>query len=366
MRPRATTGATLDVSVRRAIGGFRLAAEFVAEPGITVLFGPSGSGKSMTLRCIAGLARPDGGRVAVDGEALFDSDRRVDIPAHRRRVGVLLQRNALFPHLSVRANVEFGIAELGREARQDRVRALLALLNLTGFEDRRPHSLSGGQQQRVALARALAPENRLLLLDEPFSALDESLRQDLREELLRLARDMNLTIIFVTHDLREAHLLADDVAVFDAGRVLQFGPAREVFRRPAVRRVAELTGVANVWRGKVIALTAGRCTVDIDGLRLLCDGEIAAGTAVDVAMRAERVVVRRRSAAPGVNAIAASIAQQYAYGSVHTVRFRPNGAGPIVEVELASRPYEVLDMANQLDFVLELPPGDLHLMVAPG
>jgi molybdate transport system ATP-binding protein len=364
-----TAGAALEVAVQRSVGGFRLDTKFVAEPGITVLFGHSGSGKSMTLRCISGLVRPDAGRIVLAGHTLFDSASRINVLSHRRGVGVVLQQNALFPHLSVRANIEFGLSGITSRVRQERVRSLLALLNLGGFEDRKPRTLSGGQQQRVALARALALENQVLLLDEPFSALDEGLRQDLREELLRLTRELHLTIVFVTHDLREAHLLADRVAVFDAGRVLQFDERESVFRRPSSRRVAELTGVRNIFRGRLLEGGDTGSLVEVEGLVLRCSANPAGaqrGDIVDVCIRSERVNLRRTEPdrAAGGNQFAAMVTEEFAYGSTHSLQFRPLGAGPAVDSELAARPYEVLGVASRKQWTLELPAGDLHVMPA--
>jgi ABC-type Fe3+/spermidine/putrescine transport system ATPase subunit len=241
------------------------------------------------------------------------------------------------------------------------------MLGISQLAERRPRTLSGGQQQRVALARALAREGRLLLLDEPFSALDESLRSSLRRELLRLRRELALTIVFVTHDLREAHLLADQLAVFDEGRLLQVGPREEVFRRPLSRRVAELTGVTNIARGVVAGVDGEATVVEVEGLRLRAQngngGRFGVGEQVDIAIRAERVNLRRLDADAHLeNSLEAEIVEEFAYGSTHTLHFRPAGPGPALEVELAARPYEVLDVANRRHWLLELPAADLHLM----
>jgi ABC-type Fe3+/spermidine/putrescine transport system ATPase subunit len=270
--------------------------------------------------------------------------------------------------MTVAQNIAFGIRR-GVD-RDTRTGELLSLLSLEGFERRLPRTLSGGQQQRVALARALARDARVLLLDEPFSALDESLRASLRRELLRLRAELGLTIVFVTHDLREAHLLADRLAVFDEGRLLQFGPRELVFRQPSSRRVAELTGVANVFRGKVIEATGEAVTVSVDGMPLQCvalPGNLipSAGGEVDIAIRAERVNLRRlTSDAPAANLMRARVVEEFAYGATHSLHLAPVGAGPNVEVEIASRPYEVLGIANQKEWTVELPPEDLHLMPA--
>jgi molybdate transport system ATP-binding protein len=244
----------------------------------------------------------------------------------------------------------------------------MALLNLGGLEDRLPGQLSGGQQQRVALARALARPVDVLLLDEPFSALDETLRADLRSELLRLRAELAVPIVFVTHDLREAHLLADRIAVLDGGRVLQFAPRDDVFRRPQSPRVAELTGVRNIFPAIVAEEEEGGYRLDAQGLSLLCEAGAAhfrPGNTVDVAIRAERVIVHRREpeALPGVpNLLVVEVVDELAYGSGHIVRCRPIDNGPMLEVELSARPYEVLGLGQRGRWTLELPPADLHVM----
>ncbi|MGH2632950.1 MAG: ABC transporter ATP-binding protein [Tepidiformaceae bacterium] len=357
---------------RRRLGPFEYDAAFEAGDEIVVLFGHSGAGKSVTLQLVAGLMRPDEGAIAIDGRAVFDSETGVNLPAQERGVGYVVQDLALFPHLTVAENVAFGMdRRLNRSERESRVRELLARLDLSGFERRKPRTLSGGQQQRVALARALARDCRVLLLDEPFSALDDTLRATLRRELLRLHTEFGLTVLFVTHDLREAHLLADKLAVFDEGRLLQFGPRNEVFRRPASRRVAELTGVTNLWRGRVVASEGANVRVLVDGLVLAAISPAAdapkPGSDVELVVRAERVNIRRDyfDQIPGRNVVQAAIVEEYAYGASHSLRFQPNGAGPVIEVEIAARPYEVLGIATRKSFTLELMPEDIHIVV-PG
>ena len=354
----------LSFDARLHLGGFDYEAAFDADDEIVVLFGHSGAGKSVTLQLIAGLLRPDTGRIANDGRVFFDSASSTNLRPQDRHVGYVVQELALFPHLSVAENVMFGM-DGPRSERQRRASALLERFDLGGFEDRAPRSLSGGQRQRVALARALGREVPLLLLDEPFSALDDSLRRTLRSELLRVRREFGLTVLFVTHDLREAHLLADRLAVFDQGRILQFGPREEVFRRPVSRRVAELTGVANVLPGVVVARNGERVEVDVSGLRLHArtPEAIDVGQRVEVMIRAERINLRRvEEAMP--NVVAAEIRDEHAYGAGHTLWFRPLGDGPELEVDLPSRPYEVLDVASRKRWTLELPPEDLHVVAA--
>ena len=356
---------SLEFRAATTLGSFAYAADFCASQEILVLFGHSGAGKSITLQMIAGLLPPFAGRIVIDGRAVFDAGASVNLPPQERGVGYVVQDLALFQNMTVRQNIEFGVPR-GRTSRADE---LIGLLGLAGFESRRPRSLSGGQQQRVALARALAREATLLLLDEPFSALDESLRSALRRELLRLRRDLGLTIVFVTHDLREAHLLADQLAVFDEGRMLQVGPREEVFRRPRSRRVAELTGVANILEATVLSHELGQVVVMAGNLRLQTSAPAAdfpVAARVDVAIRAERVILRREPLTPSANMFEAEVVEEFAYGATHTLRCHPIGAGPALEVEIASRPYEVLGLAGRKRWLIELPPSDLHVMAVEG
>lgn len=357
---------TLEFAASASLGAFAYDASFSARDEVVVLFGHSGAGKSVTLQFIAGLMRPRAGRIVVGDSAVFDSERGINLPAQERQIGYVVQELALFPHMTAAKNIAFA---LPRGARTDaRVRELMELLEIHELAGRRPVTLSGGQRQRVALARALARDANLLLLDEPFSALDESLRITLRRELLRLRANLGLTIVFVTHDLREAHLLADRIAVFDDGQLLQFDARETVFRRPISSRVARLTGITNVHRGRVLVVTSGTLVVEVNGLQLHCGSQaeglrVGVGNAVDVAIRSERVVIRRGEAA-GRNTFTAAITEEFAYGSSHTLRLQPLGAGPALEAELAARPYEVLSIASRRQWTVELPPEDLHVMPA--
>ncbi len=359
---------SIQFSATHHLGPFEYAAEFAADREIIVLFGHSGAGKSVTLQLVAGLMKPASGRISIDDRVVFDADALINLAPQERGVGYVVQDLALFPHMTVAENIAFGIPP-GRD-RTARVAELLALLRLDGMAERRPRTLSGGQQQRVALARALGRDARILLLDEPFSALDDSLRTGLRRELLRLKEQLGLTILFVTHDLREAHLLADRIAVFDAGRVLQYGPRDDVFRRPASRRVGELTGVANIWAAVVREASDSEVVVEASGAILHCVSPgrtFALGEAVDVLVRAERINLRRETHAPvDQNQFAMTIAEEYAYGSSHVLRLRPASVGPEMEVEIAARPYEVLNIAARRDWTVEIAPADLHVVPAAG
>jgi molybdate transport system ATP-binding protein len=221
----------------------------VASAGTLALVGPSGAGKSTVLRAIAGLARPAAGRIALGGTVWFDSSRAVDVPPEERRLGVVFQQYALFPHLTVRQNVAFG----SREG----VSELLERFGIGALADARPGTLSGGEQQRVALARALARQPRALLLDEPLAALDAHTRDTVRRELRELLRSLALPAIVVTHDFEDAAALADTVGVVVDGKLMQLGAPADLIARPADAFVGSLTG-ANLLHG--VATRAGRLT----------------------------------------------------------------------------------------------------------
>ncbi len=211
---------------------------------LIALLGPSGCGKTTLLRSIAGLERPYLGEISIDGQRVCGPSDWV--PPERRQVGMVFQDWALFPHMSVAKNVGYG---LEKAQRGERVDAALERVGLAGFGDRMPATLSGGQQQRVALARALAPEPKILLLDEPFSNLDSSLRATIRSEVHHLLLDVGITAVFVTHDQEEAFVLGDEVAVMNDGRIVQIATPHELYATPATRWVAEFVGEASMMRG---------------------------------------------------------------------------------------------------------------------
>ncbi|EDY59584.2 MULTISPECIES: ABC transporter ATP-binding protein [Streptomyces] len=254
------------------------------EPGeLLALLGPSGCGKTTALRMLAGFEHPDAGEVLVDGE---DVTR---VPAHRRDAGMVFQSYSLFPHLDTLDNVAFGLRmrKVRTSERRARAAELLELVGLADKGGRFPHQLSGGQQQRVALARALALRPRVLLLDEPLSALDAKVRLSLREEIRRLQQELGITTLFVTHDQEEALSMADRVAVMHAGRLEQCAPPSELYGRPATPFVAEFVGTMSRIPGR---LADG--TVDVLGQRLPVDGPVPSATEVDVLVRPEAVRVR--------------------------------------------------------------------------
>lgn len=289
--PATTTGAGSTVEfrgLRRTFGATTAldGLDLEIHPGeLLAMLGPSGCGKTTALRTVAGFERPDAGMVLMDGEDI------TNIPAHRRDVGMVFQSYSLFPHLTAVDNVAFGLRMQGAGKSTRRVRAmeLLELVGLAQHSARYPSQLSGGQQQRIALARALALQPRVLLLDEPLSALDAQVRQTLREEIRRLQQQLGITTLFVTHDQEEALSMADRVAVMRSGRMEQCAPPTELYERPATAFVAEFVGVMSRIPGQ---LEAGGRAVHVLGRSLPVHGELPGSTGSGSGARNVDVLVR--------------------------------------------------------------------------
>jgi molybdate transport system ATP-binding protein len=287
--------ATLTVDCRKTFAGrFTMSARFAVPldpPRVLILFGPSGSGKTTLLRCLAGLEQPEQGKIQF-GEAIW-SDRSSEqwIPPQVRQIGYMPQDYALFPTHTVAGNIEYGLSDLSADERKVRVGDLVNLLSLQGLERAKPSQLSGGQQQRVALARAIARRPRLLLLDEPLSALDVPTRSRLSGELRMVLTQLQIPTIVVTHDWAEALTLGDAVAVMQGGAILQTGSPQEVFSRPADTNVAEIVGIETVVQGQVTSNENGLVTVAVNGTTLKALGLDQGGSAVYVCIRAEDVLL---------------------------------------------------------------------------
>ncbi|MGM9917411.1 ATP-binding cassette domain-containing protein [Anaerotignum sp.] len=270
----------LSVDIEKKLGNFHLKVKFEAENKVLAILGASGCGKSMTLKCIAGIERPDEGRIVLDGVTLFDAEKKIDLPPQKRRVGYLFQQYALFPNMTVEQNIACGVREKGRK--EEAVAEMLRLMELEGMEKKRPHQLSGGQQQRVALARILVNAPEVLLLDEPFSALDTYLRFHLERKVQEIMGRFGKTVLLVSHDRDEAFRLSDSIAVMEQGRIEVVGRKKEVFRDPKTRSGALLTGCKNISRAKIVddthvyavdwdlTLTVPRATVGVEyiGIRM--------------------------------------------------------------------------------------------------
>ena len=237
---------SLYARIGKCLGSFRLNVELETDGRTLALLGASGCGKSMTLKCIAGIERPDRGRIILNGRTLFDSEKRIDLPPQKRRVGYLFQQYALFPNMTVEQNIMAGVRNGSRKEKQRIAREKIAEMQLDGLEKKKPAQLSGGQQQRVALARILVNEPELLLLDEPFAALDSQLKSQLEYSLRDTLRQYGSDAIFVSHDRNEAFRMSDTIAVMDNGRIDDHGEKHRLFASPRTRRSARITGCENI------------------------------------------------------------------------------------------------------------------------
>jgi molybdate transport system ATP-binding protein len=345
----------LSVDFEKHLGDFHLRPRFTAESELVVLLGPSGSGKSQTLRAIAGLMRPDSGRIELPLGPVFDARAGIDAQPQERNVGYVVQNLALFPHMTVAENIGFAIAGWKRAQREARVQELVELLELQGLEQRLPRNISGGQQQRTALGRALAARPHVLLLDEPFTALDSATRSALRREVSRLHRQLGLLTLFVTHDLQEAFALADVVVVYDQGEVLQYGPRNDVFREPASIRVAHLLDARNVLEGRVSAKHEDYTEIETPWFRAngRAEGKLAPNAAAALCIRPEHVILLRRDRPHPESrdtVLDVEIEDEVATGNNHRLYLRVvNEDGPtacIIEADVPAHPYEVMGVSS--------------------
>jgi iron(III) transport system ATP-binding protein len=282
--------ALLEMSeVQHAYNGRRVLSDFslsLARGQIGCVLGPSGCGKTTALRCIAGFENVSAGRITVNGKEVSRPGRT--LPPEQRRIGMVFQDYALFPHLTVAGNVGFGLHRLESSERERRVAQTLEIIGMTRAAGRYPHELSGGQQQRVALARALAPQPELLLLDEPFSNLDVDLRERLGLEVRDILKQQNMTAILVTHDQHDAFAIADEIGIMRKGRIEQWGTPYDLYHRPATRFVADFVGQGAFLPGKVLA--GRRIQLELGTFQSNVPEDWFQGTAVDVLLRPDDIL----------------------------------------------------------------------------
>ncbi|MDE2766491.1 MAG: ABC transporter ATP-binding protein [Chloroflexota bacterium] len=357
----------IQFDVTRTLGNFRLAPKLQVGPGITVLFGQSGAGKTLTLEAIAGLLTPDRGRIAIHDRAVFDAATGLNVPPYDRRLGYVVQSYALFPHLTVAENVAYGVFDLPRAERDQRVDGLLRTLGIQDLAGRRPARISGGQAQRTALARALVRRPQALLLDEPFAALDEGVALTLRRELRRLVRDLDLPVLMVTHDLTEASHIGDCIAVMDAGQVLQVGDRPDVLQRPRTARVARLLGIANVLEGKTFRSENGVVVNTPIGQLQTAQSDITEGP-VRIAIRADQIILTRpdRQSDDRPNTLDVVITDEADFGHSRALYARlaaaTGSSAPTLEIQIAPHPYQVMGVATRRRWRVHIPPAAVHVM----
>lgn len=261
---------TLFVDIKKTLPEFNLNIKFEVDNIALGLLGESGSGKSMTLRCIAGIDTPDSGQIILNGRVLFDSEKKINLPIRERKVGFLFQNFALFPHMNIEDNIGFGFdKKVSVEERRKKINSIIEMMKLTGMNKRYPYQLSGGQQQRVALARALIMDPEILLLDEPFSALDEHLRNHMINELSGNLSKFKGTALFVTHNMEEAYRICKEICVLADGKLEATARSEEIFNNPPTVKTARLTGCKNISAAKkvgrdIIEISNWGCKVKLD------------------------------------------------------------------------------------------------------
>jgi len=284
--------------------GFTLNIEFEAAPGVTVLYGPSGSGKTLTLDTAAGFVTPDSGRILLNDRILFDSGAHVHLPPRDRQCGYVFQSYALFPHMTVRANLAFAANRLPRLERHRRIAELLDRFRIADLAGRFPHELSGGQKQRVSIARSLIASPEVLLLDEPANGLDAALRADLHSIILEIRQSLAIPILLVTHNAEECFMLSDRVLIFEGGSIVHRAAPLELLRNPGTESVARLLGGFNLYEAEVVTLDPGRQTSRVRLLDTEIDGPhlrgCFLGDRVVLCMRPEELRIATR---PGANRI---------------------------------------------------------------
>jgi molybdate transport system ATP-binding protein len=339
--------------------GFSLDIAFQTSSGITVLFGPSGAGKTLTLDCIAGFVRPDEGRILLDDEILFDAVAGVHLPPRVRRCGYVFQNYALFPHMTLRENLEFAAQRGPRTERRRRIGEMLERFHLSDVGGRRPHELSGGQKQRCSIARALIGAPKLLLLDEPARGLDAPLRAELYVVLRQVRAEFGTPVLLVTHDLNECFELGDEMLVVRDGRLVQTGTPRKVLEQPANVEVARLLGSFNVLPAEILALDPAR------NLRRIRIGEFdlagpyfpgrLLGDRIWLCVRPSLLAALARNGRPGPNQIPAQLIR--VADGPQTVRLEFSGG---ISVEMSQDEYQ--RQRQNREWLIEFPPQALQAL----
>ena len=341
------------MDIEKTVGSFFLKVKLNAENETLALLGASGCGKSMTLKCIAGIEKPDRGSIVVDGVTLFDSEKKINLSPQERHVGLLFQNYALFPNMTVLQNIRTGAKrERDQQKREAAVLKIMSGFGLTELAAHYPHQLSGGQQQRVALARILVSEPRILLLDEPFSALDSHLRFRLEREVRDVIRSFGKTVLLVSHDRDEVYRMADSIAVMIHGRIAACGEKKAVFAAPETKTGAMLTGCKNISALKKLSET---CVYALDwGAELKVNGIIGA---------ANHIGIRMHDLRPGVgeNVIRCTVVEEIENPFSVTVMLQPVGAENTATIGWETEK-ETWNKLRQEELDICLPPESLLLL----
>jgi molybdate transport system ATP-binding protein len=370
----------LSVTARKQFGDFTLDATWTSAQPIVALVGPSGSGKTLTLQCIAGLITPDAGRIASGGRTLFDSSAGVNLRSRERRIGYVFQGYALFPHMTVAQNIAYGVRDRDR-SNGDRTNAIVQRLGLGHLTSRYPTDLSGGQQQRVALARALASDPDVLLLDEPFSALDAPLRRELSTELGQTLREWGKIAVLVTHDLPEAYQIADTVVLYEHGGTTGAVSKNDLLWNPSSERVARLIGARNILRAMIADCTGESIVLDWRGGRLEAARSPShplharAGDPLAFFIRPEyvRLIRKNRPVTDGLrqtNLFHGEIVGERDEGTTWVLFFRlarpgdPSQGAYDLEIEIPKLVYERLGISTDRHWDVSIHPGSIQVLPA--
>jgi molybdate transport system ATP-binding protein len=352
--------AQLSASIQAHMGTFSLNVAFEMQGSTTAILGASGGGKTLTLRAIAGLLHPTSGRIVLGDRVVYDSTFRLSMPTRQRKVGYVFQDYALFPHLTVAKNLAYALHGWDKARRATRARELVDLLDLNGLESRLPGEISGGQQQRVALGRALAPEPDIMLLDEPFSAVDAPARTLLAERLQVLQERLGFGMLLVTHDVSEAYALASELVLVSEGRVIQQGTREDVFHAPTSVKAARLLGFRNLLSGQIVGEDGGHTVVGVQGVRVYCEGGgWPKGTLVLCGIRSQSIsLVPHAVGVPkkGSNALPVTVVLRTDRGVRSEVTLAMDGhGGSLLHAEIAMS-----------DLSMELLPGTHWQAIIPG
>jgi molybdate transport system ATP-binding protein len=344
----------IQARVRKAYGPFTLDVELKATAGVTVLFGASGAGKTLTLDCIAGFAKPDEGRILLDDVLLFDGVARVHLPPQQRQCGYVFQNYALFPHMTLRENLAFAAERLPRLERHRRIQEMIDRFELGDAAERRPDECSGGQRQRCSIARALVSRPRLLLLDEPSRGLDAPLRTELYEIVRQVRSNFQIPALLVTHDLDECFELGEEMMILRDGKIVQNGSPAEVAQHPSSIEVARLLGIHTILQGEIVQLDPQRNTslLRIGGSQITGEyypGHLK-GDRVWICVPNASVRAWPRNGSLGANQIAAKLARSHA---------RPGGS--LLEFEGGMFAYTT-GLPHNGEWVVEFPPSAIHVL----
>jgi molybdate transport system ATP-binding protein len=356
----------LEVKIKRTLPGFSLDVVFSVNEEVLGIIGPSGSGKTMTLQCIAGLIQPDQGLIKLNDKVLFDSSERVNLPPQVRKVGLVFQNYALFPHLTTVQNIAYGICNCPRQEVNERVDTLIKKMNLNGLQNRYPKQLSSGQQQRVAIARALAPEPEVLLMDEPFSALDSMVKEQLEVEVMNLQKFYRGHIILVTHNLAEAYRLSSKLAVYESGRVIQCDQREKVVSSPVNKKVARITKFSNLMDGIITEIKDSSVWVTIPELdtilKVIADGHkgLVVNQSVTIGIRPEYVRINQ---VPGQNTFLSSLDRMVeSIATTNCFFYLDTSSSESYYIETIFPKSDVRFLKNGQPYYLYLPPENLAII----